>query len=39
MITALHGFLGRPEDWKFLSDAGLEVDGRELDGLIEVEPL
>ena len=31
MITALHGFLGRPEDWKFLSDAGLEVDGRELD--------
>ena len=31
MITALHGFLGRPADWNFLRDAGFEVDARELD--------
>jgi len=31
MITALHGFLGRPADWDFLRDAGFEVDARELD--------
>ena len=31
MITALHGFLGRPADWDFLRDAGLDVDARELD--------
>jgi 2-succinyl-6-hydroxy-2,4-cyclohexadiene-1-carboxylate synthase len=31
MITALHGFLGRPADWDFLSKAGFEVDARELD--------
>ena len=31
MITALHGFLGRPADWDFLRDAGLGVDARELD--------
>lgn len=30
MITALHGFLGRPADWDFLRDAGLDVDAREL---------
>ena len=33
MITALHGFLGRPSDWDFLRDAGLEVDARELDDI------
>lgn len=31
MITALHGFLGRPSDWDFLKDAGFDVDARELD--------
>lgn len=31
MIVTLHGFLGRPADWKFLVDAGFEVDARELD--------
>lgn len=31
MITALHGFLGRPEDWNFLRESGFEVDARELD--------
>lgn len=31
MITALHGFLGRPADWDFLRDAGFDVDARELD--------
>ncbi len=31
MITALHGFLGRPADWTFLRDAGFEIDARELD--------
>ncbi len=31
MITALHGFLGRPADWDFLRDAGLTIDARELD--------
>ena len=31
MITALHGFLGRPADWDFLRAAGFEVDARELD--------
>ena len=31
MIVALHGFLGRPADWDFLRDAGLDVDARELD--------
>jgi 2-succinyl-6-hydroxy-2,4-cyclohexadiene-1-carboxylate synthase len=31
MITAFHGFLGRPVDWDFLRDAGLDVDARELD--------
>ena len=31
MITALHGFLGRPADWDFLKDAGLDVDAREID--------
>jgi 2-succinyl-6-hydroxy-2,4-cyclohexadiene-1-carboxylate synthase len=30
MIVALHGFLGRPADWDFLRDAGLEIDAREL---------
>jgi 2-succinyl-6-hydroxy-2,4-cyclohexadiene-1-carboxylate synthase len=25
MITAVHGFFGRPEDWDFLRDAGLDV--------------
>ncbi|HSP15143.1 MAG TPA: alpha/beta fold hydrolase [Thermoanaerobaculia bacterium] len=33
MIVALHGFLGRPADWDFLRDAGLEVDARELDDI------
>jgi 2-succinyl-6-hydroxy-2,4-cyclohexadiene-1-carboxylate synthase len=33
MITALHGFLGRPADWDFLCDAGLDVDARELDDI------
>ncbi len=33
MIVALHGFLGRPADWAFLRDAGLEVDARELDDI------
>ena len=33
MIVALHGFLGRPTDWDFLRDAGLEVDARELDDI------
>ena len=31
MITALHGFLGRPADWDFLRQAGLDVDARDLD--------
>lgn len=31
MITALHGFLGRPADWDFLREAGFEVDARDLD--------
>jgi 2-succinyl-6-hydroxy-2,4-cyclohexadiene-1-carboxylate synthase len=31
VITALHGFLGRPADWDFLRAAGLAVDARELD--------
>ena len=26
MIVAVHGFLGRPADWDFLRDAGLEVE-------------
>lgn len=33
MITALHGFLGRPADWDFLRDAGLDTDAPELDDL------
>ncbi len=33
MITALHGFLGRPSDWGFLKDAGFDVDARELDDI------
>jgi len=32
-IVALHGFLGRPSDWDFLRDAGLDVDARELDDI------
>lgn len=33
MIVALHGFLGRPADWDFLRDAGLDVDARQLDDI------
>ncbi|HSP35772.1 MAG TPA: alpha/beta fold hydrolase [Thermoanaerobaculia bacterium] len=33
MITAIHGFLGRPSDWDFLKDGGLDVDAREMDDI------
>jgi 2-succinyl-6-hydroxy-2,4-cyclohexadiene-1-carboxylate synthase len=33
MITAVHGFFGRPEDWDFLRDAEFEVQAVPLDGI------
>ncbi len=33
MIVAIPGFLGRPADWDFLRDAGLEVDAHEPDDI------
>lgn len=31
MITCIHGFLGRPRDWDFLRDAGLEIEAIDLE--------
>ena len=31
MITCIHGFLGRPRDWDFLRDAGLEIEAIEFE--------
>lgn len=33
VITCLHGFLGNPRDWDFLSDAGFEIETPPLDAI------
>jgi 2-succinyl-6-hydroxy-2,4-cyclohexadiene-1-carboxylate synthase len=33
VITALHGFLGAPNDWNFLRDAGFEIETPKLDAI------
>ena len=33
MIVAVHGFFGRPEDWNFLREAGLDVNAVALDAI------
>jgi 2-succinyl-6-hydroxy-2,4-cyclohexadiene-1-carboxylate synthase len=33
VITALHGFLGSPDDWNFLRDAGFTIDTPPLDAI------